>query len=60
MNSDKFAVNYSTGILYTTQTIDREEDNEYWLTVLVTDGGVGATAKVSYFMVLEKLWKHSM
>ncbi|XP_068723113.1 protocadherin Fat 4-like isoform X1 [Montipora capricornis] len=47
VNSDKFAVNYSTGTLYTTQTIDREQDNEYLLTVLVTDGGVGATAKSS-------------
>lgn len=45
VNSDKFAVNSSTGILYTTQPLDREEQARYQLTVLATDGG-GDAAKV--------------
>ena len=45
VNSNKFAVNSSTGILYTTQTLDREQQAQYQLTVQATDGGGGA-AKV--------------
>lgn len=45
VNSDKFSVNSSTGILYTTQPLDREEQARYQLTVLATDGG-GDAAKV--------------
>ena len=45
VNSNKFAVNLTTGILYTTQRLDREEQAQYQLTVVATDGGGGA-AKV--------------
>lgn len=46
VNSDRFAVNSSTGILYTTQPLDREEQPHYHLTVQATDGG-GEAAKVT-------------
>lgn len=46
VNSDRFAVNSSTGILYTTQPLDREEQAHYHLTVQATDGG-GEAAKVT-------------
>lgn len=45
VNSNKFAVNSSTGILYTTQPLDREQQAQYQLTVRATDGG-GDAAKV--------------
>lgn len=45
MNSDKFAVNSSTGVLYTTQPLDREQQAQYQLTVQAIDGG-GDSAKV--------------
>lgn len=46
INTDRFAVNSSTGILYTTQPLDREEQAHYHLTVQATDGG-GEAAKVT-------------
>ena len=46
VNSDRFAVNSSTGVLYTTQPLDREEQAHYHLTVQATDGG-GEAAKVA-------------
>lgn len=46
MNSNRFAVNSSTGTLHTTQMLDREEQNKYQLTVQATDWGYGAAAKV--------------
>ena len=46
VNTDRFAVNSSTGILYTTQPLDREEQAHYHLTVQATDGG-GEAAKVT-------------
>lgn len=48
VNSDKFAVNSSTGVLYTTQPLDREKQAHYHLTVQATDGG-GEAAKVTYY-----------
>ena len=45
VSSDRFAVNSSTGVLYTTQRLDREEQAQYQLTVRATDGG-GDAAKV--------------
>ena len=45
VNSDRFAVNSSNGVLYTTQPLDREEQAQYQLTVQATDGG-GDAAKV--------------
>ncbi len=46
VNSDRFAVNASTGVLYTTQPLDREEQAQYQLSVKATDGG-GDAAKVT-------------
>lgn len=40
-----FAVNSSTGVIYTTQPLDREQQAQYQLTVQATDGG-GDDAKV--------------
>jgi len=45
VNSNMFAVNSSTGVLYTTQPLDREQQAQYQLTVQATDGG-GDDAKV--------------
>lgn len=45
VNSNKFAVNSSTSILYTTQPLDREQQAQYQLNVQGTDGG-GVAAKV--------------
>lgn len=45
VNSNKFAVNSSTSILYTTQPLDREQQAQYQLNVQATDGG-GVAAKV--------------
>ncbi|XP_067054992.1 protocadherin Fat 4-like [Acropora muricata] len=47
VNSNKFAVNSSTGTLHTTQMLDREEQNKYQLIVQVTDGAYGVAAKRS-------------
>ena len=51
MNSNKFAVNSSTGTLYTTQMLDREEQNKYQLIVQVTDGAYGVDAKVGSILL---------
>ena len=51
MNSNKFAVNSSTGTLHTTQMLDREEQNKYQLIVQVTDGGYGVAAKVGSILL---------
>ena len=45
VNSNKFGVNSSTGVLHTTQPLDREQQAQYQLTVQATDGG-GDGAKV--------------
>ena len=52
VNTDRFAVNSSTGVLYTTQPLDREERAHYHLTVQATDGG-GESAKVINRLLIE-------
>ncbi|XP_078366665.1 protocadherin Fat 4-like [Oculina patagonica] len=47
VNSDRFAVNASTGVLYTTQPLDREEQAQYQLSVKATDGGGDAAKSTS-------------
>ena len=42
LNSDKFAVNTSSGVLYTTQPLDREQQALYQITIRATDGGLAA------------------
>lgn len=51
VNSNKFAVNSSSGTLHTTQMLDREEQNKYQLIVQVTDGGYGVAAKVGCILL---------
>ena len=51
MNSNKFAVNSSTGTLHTTQMLDREEQNKYQLIVQVTDGAYGVATKVGSILL---------
>lgn len=50
VNSDRFAVNSSTGLLYTTQPLDREEQAHYQLTVQATDGGGDAAKVADYWL----------
>lgn len=50
VNTDMFAINSSTGVLYTTQPLDREEKAHYHLTVQATDGG-GEAAKVTDYLL---------
>ncbi|KAM6946143.1 protocadherin Fat 3a [Aplochiton taeniatus] len=36
----RFAIDEETGVIYTTDTLDRETQDSYWLTVYATDHGV--------------------
>ena len=59
VNSVKFAVNASTGILYTTQPLDREQQAQYQLNVQATDGG-GVAAKVGEMTIVTVVSHYSV
>ncbi|XP_029629523.1 protocadherin Fat 3a isoform X1 [Salmo trutta] len=44
----RFAIDEETGVIYTTDTLDRETKDSYWLTVYATDHGV-----VPQFAIME-------